>query len=477
MGRLLKEAALIFFLASGLFLFLQAGDTFADPDSFYHLKMAQLGPQKSFPWFQTTVLKDYYTDQHFLYHLLLPTTFAGAKIFTALAGASFFVIFYLLLRILAINYAFWFTLPLFFYSPFIFRLSLTKASALVLLFLWLGLIFLVKKRNFFFLPLGFFYVWLHGGFILLPLVSLFFRRLKPFFFSSAGIALGLIINPYFPQNLKFYWQQLVQIGILNYKNKIEVGAEWYAYHPVEFLGATSLLLIFFVLALTIFIFYYRQQDSFTWSLFFLSSFFLIITLKSQRYVEYFVPFTYLFSLVVLADYLKGNFRQHWSSFLGWQKKHKVLVRILAFYFFFALAWSAGKSIWDNKRELADGFKITLYQGAMNYLKENTLAGEVIFHQSWDDGPILFYQNDKNYYLVGLDTTFMYNYDRRLYQIWRDLGEGKIKENIGQVIRENFHTRYAFVSKNERSKLLWAYLKRDKTAKLVYEDDQALVFVL
>lgn len=57
-----------------LYLWIQSTPSFLDPDSFYHLKMAKLiaerGPILHFPWLQFTVLKDYFVDHHFLYHVL-----------------------------------------------------------------------------------------------------------------------------------------------------------------------------------------------------------------------------------------------------------------------------------------------------------------------------------------------------------------------------------------------------------------------
>src|SRR3989344_6279113 len=66
---------IIFEVAFIVFYFLQNQLTFADPDSFYHVKMAILmkeqGIIRDFPWLQFTVLKNYYTDHHLLYHIAL----------------------------------------------------------------------------------------------------------------------------------------------------------------------------------------------------------------------------------------------------------------------------------------------------------------------------------------------------------------------------------------------------------------------
>ena len=81
-----------------LYLPLQAGESFADPDSFYHLKMAELiaasGPIRNFIWLPFTTLAQAFADHHFLYHVLLIPfikvlgPFPGIKASTAVFAAA-----------------------------------------------------------------------------------------------------------------------------------------------------------------------------------------------------------------------------------------------------------------------------------------------------------------------------------------------------------------------------------------------------
>ena len=66
----------VFAIMLVLYLPIQIGSKgFADPDSFYHLKMAELiaahGPLRNFIWMPFTTLANSFADQHFLYHLAL----------------------------------------------------------------------------------------------------------------------------------------------------------------------------------------------------------------------------------------------------------------------------------------------------------------------------------------------------------------------------------------------------------------------
>ena len=99
---------LVFFLASVLFLYFHSNATFADPDSYYHTKIALLirdtGIVQDFPWLQFTVLKEYYIDHHFLYHVLLVpfVTFfpplVGMKVATLVFASAAITMFFWLLR-------------------------------------------------------------------------------------------------------------------------------------------------------------------------------------------------------------------------------------------------------------------------------------------------------------------------------------------------------------------------------------------
>ncbi|MBI3626721.1 hypothetical protein HY224_01600, partial [Candidatus Uhrbacteria bacterium] len=82
-GRILKfwrahpvlPYALTFLLAFGLFSYLQATSGVADPDAFYHIKMAQMmahqGLLTEFPALPYTTFSQNFTDHHLLYHFLL----------------------------------------------------------------------------------------------------------------------------------------------------------------------------------------------------------------------------------------------------------------------------------------------------------------------------------------------------------------------------------------------------------------------
>ena len=115
----------------------------ADPDGFYHMKMAQLiwqhGLVRTFPWLPYTTLAQHYVDQHLLVHILMiPAVawgldpFVGEKVLTAFLGmGTIMMVAYTIHRLR------WFgALPLAAVLAatvtFYFRLQLIKATPLAL---------------------------------------------------------------------------------------------------------------------------------------------------------------------------------------------------------------------------------------------------------------------------------------------------------------------------------------------------------
>ncbi|MFH1173489.1 MAG: hypothetical protein V1692_03080, partial [bacterium] len=244
---------LVFLIVLIFFTWLHSDPTFGDPDAFYHVKMSLLMKDqglvvRDFVWLPFTVLRTGYIDHQWLYHIfLIPFVswfppLIGAKIATVFFNVLMVMVFYWLLKQFKVRYAWAYTLLLLPSTPFIFRLGLVKTSALSITVLLIGFYLLSKKKNWLLAGLSFIYVWLYGGFILLPVVAFFYALgqaiahkfkldfkgylalLKPFLFSLSGLVLGLVINPYFPKNLYFYWVQVVEIAVVNYRQTIGVGA-------------------------------------------------------------------------------------------------------------------------------------------------------------------------------------------------------------------------------------------------------------
>lgn len=510
---------LLFIIVLFTFLWLQSSPTFLDPDSFYHLKMSKMvlenrGPVINFPYLQYTILKNYYIDHHFLYHALaIPFILTlgdllGFKFYTVILSTAFIIWSYIFLRKYKIIYAELFTLLLLTAPALLFRISLAKATAFSLLFLFVGIYCIFKKKYWYLFFISFFYVWSYGGFLLILATAILyiiaksldilikeaqhfkFKKKLAIFFKNvfllenfklimatfSGIVLGLIINPYFPKNLFFYWQQIVQIGIINYRGTVNVGGEWYPYSILDLLPDSGAIIIFAAIAIILFVLFYKKQK--TESIFFLLAtlVFFILTLKSKRYVEYFIPCLVYFSAFSLTYSLDNiNLWQYLKQFKFNDLRIAKLIFATFIYLLIIVPIIMVKDVYVARQTFKGGISFTRFAGIAKYLADNTKAGEIIMHSSWDDFPMLFYYNNRDYYIVGLDPTFMYKFDPNLYNLYADITMAKITTDIYSQVKTNFNATYFIV--NQGREQLERNLILDGNFSKVYEDSDGKIFKL
>ncbi|MFA6392106.1 MAG: hypothetical protein WCW66_05170 [Patescibacteria group bacterium] len=510
----------VFLVAFGIFFYIQYTPAFPDPDSFYHMKMAMLirdgNLGQGFPWLSDyTILGEAYTDQHFLYHVFLIPFVSlfepaiGIKIATVFLGAGLITVFYWFLKKEKIRFAWAYSILLLFVEPFTFRISLAKAPSVSLIFLMIILWCLFNFRIKLLFIFSTVFVWAYGGFLLtvvfaglFGVVNILFDSikhrvsglLKSFFgrdkswlkrvltgkelgmllVSVVGILAGLVINPYFPNNLSYYWAQLVQIGIVNYQNVIGVGGEWYPYSITELVPNTVFLFLILLTGLVVYFVTFKKQNSKSTTLLILAIFFLTMTLKSRRYVEYFVPFGMLFGAFALNPLLqKANVAKLIKKIPSIYNSRKIVFTILSVYFLITIPTIAIRDLKQERNSFKNGIPYNKFESASNWLKNNTPKDSIVLHSDWDEFPILFYHNSHNRYIVGLDPTFMYIYDEEKYWKWVNITIGKESSAIYDIINKDFQNATVFLEKDHTAMDL--NLQQDSHFKLVYEDTEAKIY--
>ncbi|KKR48607.1 MAG: hypothetical protein UT86_C0004G0093 [Candidatus Magasanikbacteria bacterium GW2011_GWC2_40_17] len=499
---------LFFLIVAVYFSLLQGSPHFVDPDSFYHAKMGFLMQKdiiiKNFPWIKFAPFTQNFTDHQFIYHLLLiPFTFffsplLGTKIAAIILAVTAFAIFYFFLKKWQIKYPLFYILILLTSISFVFRMNLAKTSSLSLIILLLTLNFIWQRR---FIPLflaSFVYVWCYGGWgMLLGLIfSLTLGDLiinKKIIGSNIlaillGLLAGIIINPYFPHNIQFYWQQVVQIGLINYKDQIAVGMEWYPPDILNFLGSEIFIFLLGILALFLFFIKIKTKKnnnlederslhkifSKIIGLFIFAGLLFVLTLKSQRFIEYFVPFSVLACAFLINFSLPKNFSLKESLYF-WLTKNKYLNKAFLVYFLAIMVGFFSLNSLKLNQQFTSRYNWNYLKNSSAWLKENTPPKTTVFHTSWADWPMLFYHNSQNTYLSGLDPTFFYLKDKNLYKEWIQIGNGQIQDKLDEKIKKNFSANWILIKNNE-IKLLKAIKSNDKFS-LVYRDDEAQIFFL
>jgi len=472
--KIILYLLIVFIFAFLFFSFLQNTDSLPDPDAYYHAKIARLmiekGPVfKEFPSLSFTILKDNYMDYHWLYHVtIIPFVskfgdLTGVRIATIFLTSMFLVLFYLILHRNGIKYPGLYLLLLASVPTFILRLSIVKANAVSLCLLFLGIDFMLKRKRIGLLLVSMVYVWVYSGFILLTGASLVYiislgiknvldhsgeilkakiiygRTLKYFFKGTlnphgwqacliilAGNLLGMLINPYTIGNFKFYWVLIYEIAMMGSPAGFDLGRGWYSISGQTLLYETMVLFVALIILISLFI---RFRIKVTLEFIFLAALtlaFMILSKRSLRMFEYSAPISVWFIALGFNLLFQSISKEQFFKLF----RTKVLIKSISFLLVLIVVTISSLFTYNAIRDV----KIMLYNhpldhlsGPANWLKHNTARDSMVFNAGWDDWPFLFYFNDHNHYLVGLDPLFMYVYDSEKYKIWFDIINGKVEE--------------------------------------------------
>ena len=279
----------------------------------------------------TTLNAKDYVDHHLLFHFFqFPFTLFGnfqygAKLGTWLfACLAVYSCYWLLLRYRISYPLVWLVAILGSAAPFLYRIHMGKAMSISIVMLVVGIHLFFQRKYVWLLPLAFVFA-LTYDMVLLLLVAAFCwflvvlwiersstRALKGGLLAvglvTLGIALGYVINPYFPHNVQLTFQHLM-MKVTPQDFSTAVGGEWYPYNTLEFLGNCGLALVAMIAG------YIAFRDSTDKaserSLFFLlfATFLMVVNMRWRRFSEYWPPFAILFaafSLQTLVDRVRAN---------------------------------------------------------------------------------------------------------------------------------------------------------------------------
>ena len=486
----LITGVVLFWLFVVFLIYVQSGAPgIADTDGYYHIKMGwlirQQGLKPPFPWLPHTILNaEAYTDHHLLYHLFL-ALFAttdpaldggtglvqGAKVATAIMPALAFVMVWWLLRAQKVPAAAAWSLGLFALSTaFLFRMSMVRAQSASLLILLLAWHCLLRGKTKWLIPIGFIYVWTYNAFPLLLLVGgvyaaaayLLERRViwQALVYPLIGISLGLILNPYFPQNISFNLNHILP-KLLG--SDTPVGNEWYPYTNTALWRNAGYALIALGLGFIAWLGQLKRTDKPTLTAFLLAILFALLLLRSRRFVEYFPAFALLFLALSLAPYLRQ-----------WQIRRPAISPFLPVIVLALLFFPLRHTLMDARQAMSDTRPADLYAAAALWLRDEAPPGAMVFQTDWDDFTRLFFYNTEVVYTVGLDPTYLELADGARYDLWVDLTRGRVP-NAGQVIKDEFAAAYVFSDLNHTD--FMAQAQTDAHLQEIYRDQYAVIYAV
>jgi hypothetical protein len=486
------------------FFLVMANIQFATPDmpdndGFYHIRFAEVmrqeGFKPNFPWLPLSILNAReYSDHHFLFHVaLIPFTFGDLRLGAKWAAVTFAALAFLsvwwLLRRQRVPYsAFWALGMLVISEAFLYRMSITRAQSLSLAFLIIGLHWMMTKQYRWLIPLSFLYVWLYDAFPLMLILAAIYvgstllleKKLEwqPLLYTALGIGLGLLVNPYFPDNIVFFIRHLAPK--LTETTTVSVGSEWYPYRTTQLLENSPIALVAFLAGVVALGLSSRRMESKTATALFITILFGLMLFQSRRFVEYFPPFALIFCALAWKPLFQNSSdsrdaaQTEYPASVPVDKRPRYLNTRLFAQAILGLIIVAGgwMTVRDTKLSIATSKPYSLYSGAAQWLSRNTDTGARVFQTDWDDFPRLFFYNTHNTYLIGLDPTYMQLYDADLYALWEKITQGEL-EHPSDFIYPRFGASYVMSDLIHQDFIRQA--ENDPGLQEVYRDSEAVVF--
>lgn len=486
-----------------------------DFDGYYHIKWSRMMweslRQGNFPppftWLPLTILDPkHFVDHHLLFHgFQMPFTWfgdlrLGAKISAIIfASVALFSCYWLLIRYRIQYPLLWLLALLACSAPFLYRLNMAKAPPFAILYLVIGIYLLFTKKYWPLIPLAFVFTLTYDMFVLLILAAIVWtvvigwteRRVewRPIAWVLAGTAAGLVINPYFPNNLQLLYDHL-RMKVTPSDFSTEVGKEWYPYTSWEFLGNSLVACVAMVVGYVSFDPSDRKRAHHSLFLLIFSTALMVMTAGWKRFAEYWPPFAVLFSAFALQPWLEGarstltrlptDMLDELQPFLDRPQSARaagedealalrrtivlgVVAVFLATVFFF--------NVRATVKDIASSEPHDYYRKGAEWMRANVPPGQLVFNTDWDDFPRLFYYDPTHSYVSGLDPTYLYDKNPALSKLYDRITLGE-EEDPGPLIRDRFGSRYVFTDNFHQEFFNNAH--QSGWFEVVYEDGECTI---
>jgi hypothetical protein len=443
-------------------------------------------------------------DHHLLFHLLQvpflrsadPRT--GAKVASMIFGSLAVLSCYWLLIQYRVRYVLvWLLALLACSAPFLFRMNMAKAPPLAVVFLVLGIYFLFKKKYWPLAIVAVIFTWTYDMFVLLILAALIWVSViawterkfewRPLLWVGVGTLAGLIINPYFPHNLRLLFEHLI-IKVTPTDFNTKVGSEWYPYDSWEFIGNSVVACVAMVVGYIAFDPSDRKRAHYPLFFLVLSTALMIMTARWKRIAEYWPPFAVMFAAFSLQTWLDGaqslftklppHILEELQPYLDRvediptrTERPDLMKTILIAVISLLLGVALFFNLRATSKEIGASERHEYYKAGATWLRANVPAGERVFNTDWDDFPRLFYYDPTHNYISGLDPSYLFDQNPDLSRLYDRITLGK-EDNPGPLIRERFGARYIFSDNSHHE--FFSNARNSGWFDIVYEDEQCVI---
>ena len=468
-----------------------------DLDSYFHaragLELLETGVQTTFPQATFSTWADSYSDKDFLFHLLIaplvsnPDLLPGAKWAVILLDLALMLAMAFAVRSLGLRFGAVWVLLLIAASPYyVTRMVPLRPQILGLAFLTIELALLVRGRWKTLFPVSFLHVLTHSSFPLaLGLWGMWFvvaaiRRdplpLRTGGAILAGLALALLVHPYFPNNLQIAYAQILQLAghLWGTASEIPKNAFGNELRPMAtrtfWLTAPAWLPALLGLAATLVHRGLRSWPARDLFLLLATLAFLALAFAARRFVDIFI-----LSAALLAGGL-------WTTLAGGKTLRTLLSNSplgagTAITAILACLLSGLGLVWtDLPERFAKQAYGGIYKPAVEQLDTLAAPGDVVYHPSWQEFSILYGFRPDGRYISGLDPVYLYEKNPQLFRKNWQLSRGRGKAAY-RILTSGFGARWAFIPKRKRYAKLQVRLAKNPNIQLVWHDDAASLWFI
>jgi hypothetical protein len=447
-----------------------------DDDSAYHFCVGQLikkyGILHKFPWTPFSWQFDHYADKEFNFHLLFLLLgglgfVTAAKLVGTLGGALVLSIVFFILRAERVRFAgVWALLPLG-CSEFVFRLGLVRphllSISLALIVMWA----FARERPYLLAATALLYPLTYVAFWQIPLILILAAEAarllsgeqfhwKPVAIVIAGIAIGLALHPNTYNLIQINWIHMSDILFQKAWGRqfVNLGKEFNPYPLVDW-GRYLVVVVIMTGGALVLSSRHRKSSSVPLAFALAAVIFGLLTARSLRFIEYFVPF----SIIALA-LATLNVRVRLLPF--------VLLAVSLLYTFVL-----GTEPYKN---LSFKHKAHIEPEVARFFNQKIPIGSHVFTTGWDYTGNLMLALPERYFVVAADPTLFYKKDPKLYDIWYRIPLGAPIDSV-EAIRLLFKSRFV-ISLNYQA--YWPFfdiLSADPTVKTLFTNEKWVLFDL
>ncbi len=489
--KILAIAVLLFGIASIIIVQFWTPTLFG-ADGYLHIRMAEFikdyGLKYDFHWARYSTFARNFADKDLLYHILLipfvkfsSNIFFGAKLSATLFSILFLILFFIILKRYCIRPLIpLFLLALLISDRFFYLFCWPRQMIIVVALTILGIHFLIeeKYRPVFIITFAYCLAHVSGPYMFLYAILTELTRflnagkfnLKSLGIVGTAITIAYLVHPNFPNNILVFYLNSIMVPVYSVKWGLELGAEFFPISTRDYFLSYPFLVLSLLLIPVIAVFA-RPKASLRTQVFLLhSAVFFIFSFLSQRYIAHGYPLILLSLASYIQDYSKENAGQAGILNLKPLLYPGMIFLCVAGLFF-------GISAYKNLRRftLAHRAYDSHYESVGEFFKQNIPKNELIFHANWSDSQYFIGIDPDNDYFVTFDPIYMVYYDRRLYNLYREVSFGRAKDPY-DALKHTFHVNYGYAGKNFFGGLI-EQVRQDTRFTILGEDNLGVVFKL